>query len=267
LRARRSEAYLYAMSEDIRDRNVVYTLPEMERVSVRHEETFDLYRPATAARIPAVVLVTGYPDPGFQRIVGCKFKDMGSSTSWARLIAASGMAAITYTNLEPARDLDLLLARLREPHIAAELGIDEHRLGLWASSGNAPLALAASMDPRRTWLRCGALCYGYTLDLDGSTAIAEASRSFGFVNATAGRTMDDVRTDVPLFVARAGRDPMPHLNETLDRFTFEVIRRNVPLTFANHPNGPHAFDLFDDSDASRTIVRQILLFLRAHLIP
>ncbi|HEX6639884.1 MAG TPA: hypothetical protein VF215_02165 [Thermoanaerobaculia bacterium] len=255
------------MSEDIRDRNVVYTLPEMERVSVRHEETFDLYRPATAARIPAVVLVAGYPDPGFQRIVGCKFKDMGSSTSWARLIAASGMAAITYTNLDPARDLDLLLDRLREPHVAAELGIDEHRLGLWASSGNAPLALAASMDPRRTWLRCVALCYGYTLDLDGSTAAADASRSFGFVNATAGRTMDDVRTDVPLFVARAGRDPMPHLNETLDRFTFEAIRRNVPLTFANHPNGPHAFDLFDDSDASRTIVRQILLFLRAHLIP
>ena len=56
------------------------------------------------------------------------------------------------------------------------------------------------------------------------------------------------RVDVPLFVARAGRDEMPRLNETLDAFLTKAVARNLPITFANHPTGPHAFDLFDDLD-------------------
>jgi hypothetical protein len=37
------------------------------------------------------------------------------------------------------------------------------------------------------------------------------------------------------------------------------------MTFINHPEGPHAFDLFDDSRTSRDVVRQALSFLRQHL--
>jgi hypothetical protein len=239
--------------------NVVYTLPDMSRVNVRRDIPFasellmDVYRPpdvADDAPLPAVILVAGYPDPGFQRKLGARFKDMPFTTDWARLIAASGMVAITYTNTDPARDLDLVIDTVRHSH---------ERIGLWASSGNVPLALAACIDPQPTWLACAALCYGYMLDVD------EASRTFGFVNGTAGRTIDDIRTDLPLFLARAGQDQTPRLNESLDRFISGAIERNLPITLANHATGPHAFDLMDDSDASRTIIRQLLLFLQSHL--
>jgi len=33
----------------------------------------------------------------------------------------------------------------------------------------------------------------------------------------------------------------------------------------NHASAPHAFDLFQDTETSREIVRQILSFLRFHL--
>jgi hypothetical protein len=33
----------------------------------------------------------------------------------------------------------------------------------------------------------------------------------------------------------------------------------------NHPSGPHAFDVFDDTDASREIIREMLAFIRFHL--
>jgi hypothetical protein len=45
------------------------------------------------------------------------------------------------------------------------------------------------------------------------------------------------------------------------------VGANLPLTFVNHPSGPHAFDLFDDSETSREIVRRALSFLRFHLQP
>jgi acetyl esterase/lipase len=227
----------------------------------------DIYYPPEArsgAQVPAVIVVAGYPDPGFEKIVGCKFKEMGSSISWGQLMAASGLVAITYTNREPATDIHALLRYVRES--AAELGIDEHRLGLWASSGNAPLALSVLMHEGSDYLKCAVLCYGLMLDMEGATHVADAAKIWGFANPCAGKSVDDLPKNTPLFIARAGRDEMPHLNETLDRFLVKALACNLPVTLTNHPEGPHAFDLMHDSETSREIIRQILAFMRFHLL-
>src|SRR5687767_13630880 len=107
------------MSQDtqqdhISKKAVVYRIPDMDTVTIRRDVeyrltdagalTMDIYYPPgpnSGARIPAVVVVAGFPDPGYEAKVGCQFKEMGSSISWARLAAASGVVAITYTNREP----------------------------------------------------------------------------------------------------------------------------------------------------------------------
>jgi hypothetical protein len=115
-------------------------------------------------------------------------------------------------------------------------------------------------------LKCAALCYGVTLDLDGSTGVAEAAKMWRFSNPTAGKSVRDLPPNVPLFIARGGCDEVPQVNETLDRFITHALAANLPLTVANHATGPHAFDLMHDSETSREIVRQILAFLRLHLL-
>src|SRR5262245_30041102 len=123
---------------------VVYQIPGIDAVTVERDVkyrltdteslTMDIYYPPdkeSGVRVPVVIIVAGYPDLGFQKMLGCKFKEMGSSTSWGRLIAASGIAAITYTNREPAADIDTLLQFIRQN--AGRLGIDENRIGIWAS--------------------------------------------------------------------------------------------------------------------------------------
>ncbi|HEX8170909.1 MAG TPA: hypothetical protein VF824_10255 [Thermoanaerobaculia bacterium] len=218
-------------------------------VEVRERGAMRFHRIDDAPR-PAVILVSGYPDAGFERVVGVPFREMQSVRDWARLIAAAGCVAVTYTNEEPLRDLCA---------VADEVLREHERVALFATSGNVPVALAMLSERR---FRCAAFCYGYLTDRDGSTAVAEASKSFGFVNPAAG----DVPADVPLFLARAGADACPGLNATLDRFVIDALHRNLPIALANHPSGPHAFDLFDDSDASRAIVRQLLAFLSAWLL-
>jgi hypothetical protein len=258
-------------------KTAVYQMPGMEAVTVRKDVVYrtagtddlllDLYTPpdrAAGARTPAVVLVGGYPGGGFEKMFGCRFKDMGSSVSWARLIAASGLAAVTYTNREPAADLDAVLRHVREN--AASLGIDEARLGVWASSGNVPLALSLLLREAPQPVRCAALLYGFLLDLDGATGTADASRQFGFANPCAGKTLDDVARDIPLFLGRAGQDQFAGLNDSIDRFAAGALSRNLPVTVVNHPEGPHAFDLFLDSEMSREVIRQTLAFLRFHLV-
>ena len=246
---------------EIARKDVVYAAPGMDAVTVRRDGSMDVYYPpgATSERFPAVMIVAGYPDAGFQKMAGCSFRDMQSSISWGRLIAASGMVAITYSNHEPAEDLHALIEHVRSN--APALAIDENRIGIWASSGNVPLALSLLMRPAGAYIKCAAFCYGLTLDLDGQTGVADAAKMFRFVNASAGKSIDDLANDIPMFIARAGADEVPRLNETLDRFVAAALSRDLPVTVVNHPGAPHAFDLFHDSETTREIIRRILAFL------
>lgn len=212
----------------------------------------DVYRPADSSK-GTIVIVGGYPDEGFDKFVGCKFKDLPSNVAWARRIADAGMTAVTYVNRDPVADLHTVLQNLEPP------------IGIWASSGNAPLALSLLRPDAPVRVACAALLYPFTLDFDGSTHVADASSTYHFVNP--GGSIDDLRTDVPLFIARAGGDTFPGLNETLDRFVLHALQRNLPITVVNHPTGPHAFDIHDDSGTTRAIIAQVLAFLRSHLSP
>ena len=94
-----------------------------------------IYSPAASSDPrAAVVIVEGYPDAGFAERLGCRFMDMEWSISLAQLIAASGLAAITYSNRSPAADAVALINHLGSPGV---------RLAVWSTSGHAPVAMAA----------------------------------------------------------------------------------------------------------------------------
>lgn len=250
----------------ILEMNAVTTRQNLEcPVSGAEALTVDIYYPPDAKkeeRIPAVVFVLGYSDTGFQKMLGCKQKEMESYICWARLVAASGLIAITYTTKAPMTDIHSLFQHLWQHSV--ELGIDESRIGVWASSGNAPNALSVLMQ-QTGGIKCAAFCYGYLLDLSDNTAVADAARQWGFVNPNGAKTIADLPPDIPLFVVRAGGDETPGLNETIDRFLAEALGSNLPITVTNLPAAPHAFDLMYDSPASREAIRQILGFLQSHL--
>jgi hypothetical protein len=258
-------------------KRLVYQIPGMEAATVRRDVeyrrtdgrplTFDLYRPPDArsgSRLPAVVLVSGYSDDGVEKKLGCKAKEMGASISKGQLLAASGLSAVCYETRDPATDAHALLQYVRQNE--ATLGVDANQMGLWAASGNVPMALSLLMQGSDQNLKCAALCYGFMLDCGPSTAVADASRTFGFVNPCAGKSVKDLRAETPLFVARAGRDEVVGLNDTIDLFAAEALECNLPLSLANHPAAPHAFDLMYDHNDSRESIRHLLTFLRFHLL-
>jgi hypothetical protein len=261
--------------DHISKRRVVYSVAGAEAATVRRDHeyrvvdagalTMDVYYPpdSTSRARPAVLFVTGFPDSGAERMLGCKLKEMGSYTSWAELTTTSGLVAITYTKAEPAADAHEVLNYVRRN--ATTLGIDENRIGLWACSGSVLTALSLLMQGGCDYLKCAVLCYGYMLDFTGLTSVADAATQFGFVNPCAGKSVADLPRDLPLFIARAGQDRMPGLNGALDDFVLEALTCNLPVTLVNHSDAPHAFDLFHDSELSREIIRRILQFMQFHL--
>ena len=104
------------------------------------------------------------------------------------------------------------------------------------------------------------------LDSFGSDVVAAAAAEYGFANPSAGMTMDDIASDIPLFIVRAGQDQFAGLNGTIEEFVAGALRLNLPLTLVNHASGAHGFDFDDDSEASRAVIRRILEFLRLHLV-
>lgn len=256
-----------AMLREVAKKKVVLRLPGMDTLPVRRDLTYrsasgsrllmDVYYPSShpGRRAPVVLAPLAYPDPG------ARVRMFGPVTSWAQLIAASGMAAVVFGAETPEEDVHAALRHLR--NAADELGVDTDALGLFATSGNVTVALSTLIRDRR--VSCAALLYGYTMDLDGTTVVADAARQAGFVNACAGKTVDDLPDDVPVLFVRAGRDQVAGVNEALDHVIVRALARNLPLTLINHAAGVHGFDLEEDTPISRGIVQQVLAFLRVHL--
>jgi hypothetical protein len=101
--------------DHISKRRVVYSVAGAGAATVRRDHeyrvvdgrslTMDVYYPpdsTSGTPRPAVLFVTGFPDSGAERMMGCRLKEMGSYISWAELTTTSGLVAITYTNAEPA---------------------------------------------------------------------------------------------------------------------------------------------------------------------
>ena len=260
---------------DIFTRRVCLQLDGMDAVSVQRDVAYglpdrglgmDVYYPLDEpddGRWPAVIIVAGYPGAMEPRPTTLSYKEIGWTVSMCELIARSGMVAIAYANRDPVTDLQALFEHIHE--CAESLRIDPARVGVIAVSGNVPTALTTIMQDASRTPACAVFGYGCLLDLDGATDVADAARQFGFANPGVGRTFADLRRDVPLFITRAGRDQFPTMNASIDTFICQGLRENLPITFVNHAEGPHAFDLFDDCRMSRDILRQTLRFLRQHL--
>jgi len=262
--------------QEITFKKTVYEIPGMDNVRIRPDVTYDetgpsplsmdLYyptRPLEGTRFPAVIFVAGFPDPGFESFAGCKLKEMSGYICWGKLAAASGFVAITYTNRDPVADLDHLVAFVQNN--SESLGIDERRIAGWACSGNVPTALGLLMQERTVRFKAAALSYGVMLDPDGSIGIEKAAAQLGFANPCARRSVANLPQDLPLMVVRAGQDAVPGVNVSIDHFVASALARNLPVTVVNHTTAPHSFDLLDDTEASREVIRQILAFLRIHL--
>ena len=257
---------------------VVYRVPEMDRVVVKSDLKYtdvnephllmDVYLPprlGKGERRPAVLFIHGSVPPGSPA------KNMGVYRSWGRLVAASGMVGVTFTHRlgypEPllsvaATDVSAAINYVRDN--AASLDVDKDRICLAAYSGGGPM-LSTALRDRPAHVRCLVAFYAFLdiqqSELHGAHEPPEILRDFSPITYLA----DDAGETAPMFIARAGLDEIPTMNDSIDRFIREAISKNAPLTVANHPRGVHGFDTQTDDDRSREIIRGVLAFLKTHL--
>jgi acetyl esterase/lipase len=263
--------------EDLTAKPIVYSTPGMHEVSPRSDLVYktvggekllaDLYLPAgkpASAPYPVVAFIHG----AVPEAIVTKPKDWAAYVSWGKLIASSGMAAVTFNHrlcwkngYDPSSvsaasaDTEDLIRYIRGT--SRSLGVDPDRICIAAFSAGGPL-LAPLIGASPDYVRCyvGFYCYlGDPLPADP----ADAGR-FSPLAALkrAGRKMP------PFFIARAGLDLTP-FNDSIDAFVEAGNSTGNKITLVDYPTGHHGFDIIDDDDTSRAIIKQAVDFMSLHL--
>ena len=137
------------------------------------------------------------------------------------------------------------------------LGIDEGRIGVWACSGNVPLALSApsthAARARLTVRRAALRASCCDLDERDRRRRGARPRSVSPIRTPASRSMTCAEDLAAVHRPRRPGAVSAGLND-LDRPLLRRRRwRSEPADHAlvNHATGPHSFDLLHDSDTSR----------------
>ena len=259
---------------------VVYRLPGMDEIRVEKDQTyksiddlelrFDIYRPPSSGLsidLPAVVFVHGEGPPEVIE----DSKDWGQYDGWGRLIALSGMIAVTFNRRsshffsrlsEPAADVEDLLDHVLDPNHT--LGIDPHRVAIWTCSGGAPFGMRAGL---KREVRCIAAYYGrMSLEPIREGIEGEVSQSLldRYSSVMHLGSISPERVP-PILIAKAELDDLVGVNESIDE-AIEVSRaRNLSVTVSNHALGEHGMDVRNDDDRMRDIIAETLVFFRRHL--
>lgn len=260
-------------------KRIVYSLPGMEQIKARKDVTYkrvqatelkmDVYSPKgtqSGARRPAVIFIHGGRIPPNLRTTP---KDWAVYVSFGQLAAASGFVGVTFNHRfytweslgDSQSDVTDLIAYVRNN--ADSLGLDKDRITLWAVSAGG-IFLSQPLNELPSYIRC-IVAYYSVLDLQGTrkqtpqSVSDETLREFSPVH----HLSKNKKGTPPIFVARAGLDDAT-LNAGIDRFIQAALANNVTIDVANHANGHHGFDIDDDNDRSRDIIKRTLEFIKSH---
>ena len=262
------------------ERKIVYQIPGMDDVEVKKDRPyktiddielkFDVYRPPQSDpshELPTVVFVHG---EGAPEVIE-NSKDWAQYDGWGRLIALSGMVAVTFNHRsshffsrlsEPASDVEDLLDVILDP--STGLGIDPQRVGIWVCSGGTPFGMRAGL---RRGVECIACYYGRMSLAPIREGIEGGMSDEVFEEYSAAATLGAMPTEnvPPIFLAKAELDDLPGVNESIDEAIDVARARKLPVTVATHAQGVHGMDVRNDDDRTREIIAETLAFFRRHL--
>jgi len=256
---------------------VAYDLPRMDDVIIKKDIPYqdiagstlkmDIYYPPDfdfERKIPAIIFISGAPDSSMVKLVGNPFRKFSQYTSWCKLVAASGMAAIVYETIDPKNDLISLTEYINSERV--NLSIDKNKLGAFVCSGHTPAA-AYNILSASSIFKCGVLYYGFFLPQDflNITVIESMFKQRGFQKPSALPDPALWKKDVPLLIVRAGMEETPYINQSMQSFVNHAINHNLPITLINYPDGAHGFDAYNDNETTRQIIKTTIEFWKFNL--
>ena len=290
-------AELSATPSSAQERRLAYSLPNSDRVQRIADQVYrslagtrdttmygaalryDVFLPPPSTDgkpRPGVVFIHGGLVPETTRV--SPKDDIPSYRQWGTLVASAGLVGVTFShrlntndNFEVAdNDVAELLRTVRSR--AAQWQLDPDRLCVAVFSAGGPLASLFLRPTPQLGVRCVALFYAF-LDTE-HTAVHSPFRMANKPERVAELERFSPRLAVfthrqrlpPMLVLRGGRDAIPGINASIERFVQAALWVNAPLDLYVHPTGAHGFDMTTGPDPRASqIVEATLAFFQRHL--
>lgn len=260
-------------------KRIVYTVPAMEKVLVQKDLVYkqvggtelklDIYSPPFAQQhkpLPAIIFIHGGYLPAN---LLTKPKEWGIYNSYGQLAATSGFIAVTFNYryygwqslVDAQNDIIDLISYVRGN--AEKFGIDKARLNLWAFSGGGPF-LTQALKETPPYIRT-IVSYYATLDLQHlrkeipNDITDDQLKTYSPIS----HLNNKQKRIPPIFIARAGLDS-PSINTAVDRFIQEAFSNNITIDLSTHPEGRHGFDIYNNDERSREIIKRTIEFIQAN---
>lgn len=231
-------------------RPFVLTASEAGEAEVERVGDVDVYRPAEPGRRPAVLFVHGGPGPFDLKVFP---RDWPLFQGYATAAAERGLVGAVVDHslvlgmdqLATASDqVEAAVGQLR-----ADEQVDPERILLWFFSGGGLLA-GEWLDSRPEWLRGIALSYPM---LDGPADLISATEVVGN------------HPDLPILLIRVGLEQ--EAAATAVQAFVDAAGATSALRIIDVPDGRHGFDVLDDTDRSRSAIREALDWAAKILLP
>ncbi len=234
-----------SLGQRVTELPIVYQIPAMSKVTIREKIVFkkvndtsltmDIYYPPgfnKKRNLPLVVFNNG---AGVMEMPQWRvYRD------WAKLIAAHGMIALNYqvrrgnSLIDGEALMDYLVQHGRE------YNIDPEKIGMWTCSANARTGLWLAHKSRPENIKAVVVYYG------GPDSLGR------------------LRQDLPTLVVRAGLDAQ-YLNMRIENFVDQSFKQDTRLEVINYVNGIHAFDIYNNTEETKEIIKRTIAFLKTNL--
>ncbi|MFZ5351342.1 MAG: alpha/beta hydrolase family protein [Bacillota bacterium] len=228
---------------------IVCYIPEMDRTAAakdliyKHHDgkelKLDIYYPPEHKKgetLKAVLLIHGSTP-------NKNFKDGPYFTSWGRLVAANGFAAVTFNWRSGSNPEDIadLIEYIREN--ASALDIDENNISILAFSMGVENAVDQSAKVDTGFIKSITAYYGKLPE---------------------GVLEDKYKNHMPpVFLAEAANDSF-FSKDCNDNFVNKANGLGHSVRRVVHQSGTHGFDLYDDSDETLEIINSSIDFIKKY---
>lgn len=262
---------MYLFMNFIKKKKLLYNIDESKKVKVTKNIIYksvdnksllmDVYTPenlSSEGKLPVVIFVHGEGPELYIK----NAKDWGVYSSYGKLLASMGFAAVTFNHRYAGRNFKKIKDASKDVSDAVDYirnnsfqwNIDIEKICVWSFSLGGIYSSIFLKDKEKN-IKCLISYYGL-LDINTKVSkIGEAYKEFSPKNYLVNNNNSHI------LIVKAANDRIKAVNSSIDNFMQIAKEYNVKYDYIVHNTGGHSFDIFKDNDETKKVIGQTLKYI------
>lgn len=263
---------IYLRINSLKKKKLLYDIDETKKIKITKDIIYktvynknllmDIYTPENLEneeKLPVVIFVHGEGPEFFIRDA----KEWGIYSSYGKLLSGMGFAAVTFNHRYAAGDFKKINNVSKDVNDAVDYiienasqwNIDSEKICIWSFSLGG---IYSSLFLTEKKVKCLVSYYGF---LDIYAKVLKIDDIYWrFTPSSYLLGLED--NDTSILIVKAAKDKIKGINRSIDSFIEVAKEYGVKYEYIVHNTGGHSFDVLDDNEETRKVIKQTLNFIQ-----